>query len=1070
VIAIAAVGLFVAGVGLRQLVSAGGGQSDPTAESQSRLAADLATRPEKAPGTALAAAREDESPTSELAMIEVAAADKGIERVVDSGADEVTAALALERDLLICTEDGKVQLWRRSDGALLGEVSAATPVVAFADAYWTGPFVAALDRSGSLELVDIADPGRPRIVPLGHRLAPGEKPLTVAFSKDDPREVIAIGSGGEVLRVDLTTAALLSRGFLNQVEGDVPWVRSADLRLAAAKFLPEVFEDEEGLLVGTAEGGVADVDIERNSGKTVVEPGVVPGRVLSLDRVPYGENEVVIGASRGLVVKAETEEPIPPTVDFGPPVPAVALDTETEGRWVGTAAGMTMPGMEAQAYSGFPVRAFDVGYHGIAAIHPEGKVSVLASAAVGISMEEAEATSAVAFDPKGNLLIASGYDPNHTEKIRTVRPRPPLPDDEYEEEDEIRSYEPDPAWWSEAEDPEAFYVNDVAADDEYVVAAGQDPYGNAGIVVWDAANGKPLRELELSIGGATTEAPTLISKVMLLPGRDQVAAYSVAQQLIAVWSTETWELEQSIPVGAAGDISVSSDESTIAIVALPDEEASRAEDEQPIQISFVDLDSGKVDHTVEVTGATATDFAPDGSSLAVAYGEGMVELRSTDGRGVVGKPIELDGSGKEIAWRPTGGLLAVSLEYDGVVFVDPAAGQVSKPLPYEEDRPTLALDWSGDGDLLATQTGELAEDEDHYETGATEIWSLGAAALRRRMCELAGCRGADVGGAGGPLEDVSALQSVAFVFRHEGDLYAGDREGETARIGQMPEALDPLPSYDWSGAGFTWSRPQAISAVLPGRRWPVSWPCACAGVAWDGDEILSVATDGSVLVHLDPAGGSVRTTQVSGLPPFYPNLLGVVDGNPIVAAYGREPDRSTFSRLFEIEPDGRAVELARNAHGILVAGEPSSSPDTLALVSNLSGGVCFSSDSVVVVSARANGRIVVERPPLPLAEEFPQVRSVQVAADGSVSAAIAPVSCNQKSIVTKHDSLAERYELVGGRWRPTGETGFDVQAVGGGTAILGRGEKIGAPGRLELVTDGREELVDSAAEDLVAGP
>jgi hypothetical protein len=1070
VIAVAAIAVFATGVGLRQLVSVGDDHGDSRAELESNLGAILSAGPEEAPGVALAAARGDQSVAGELAMINVAAADKGIERVVDTGAGEATAALVLERDLLTCSEGGEVELWRRADGTLLGEVAATTPIVAFGDAYWAAPYVAALGQNGALELVDIADPGQPRVVSLGHRLRPAEKPLAVAFSKEDLHEVVAIGAGSEVLRVDLTTGAMLSRSYLNEANGTLPWVRGADLKLVAARFIPEVFEDREGLLVGTAQGGVADVDIGRGQGRTVVDPGVVPGRILSLDRIPYGEDEVVVGATGGVLVKPEEEPVTGPVVNFGPPVPAVAVASDGEGRWVGDATGMVMPGMEGQPHSGFPVRAFDVGNHGIAAINPDGKVSVVASAAVGISMEEAEAASAAAFDPQGNLVIASGYDPNHTEKIRLVRPQLPLPDGGYQEEDEIRSYEPDSAWWSEAEDPEAFYVNEVAADDEYVVAAGQDPDGNAAVVVWDAASGKPLRELELGLGGATTEVPTLVSKVILLPGRHQIAAYSVAQQLLAVWSTETWELEESIPVGVAGDISVSPDESTIAIVGIADEEGFQAEDEQPIPISVVDLDADKVSHTIDVKGATATAFAPDGSSLAVAYGEGMLELRSPDGGEVIGEPIELGDGGKELAWRPTGGLLAASLEYNGVVLVDPATGQVSKPLPYEEQRPTLALDWSSDGELLATQTGELAEDEDHYETAATEIWRLGAMAMRRRMCELAGCGAGDSGGAGGPLEDVAKLRSIAFVYRHEGDLYAGDQGGGTARIGQLAEFPNPSPSYDWSEAGFAWSGPQALSAILPGRQRPRSWPCACAGVAWDGDELLSVATDGSALVHVDPASGSVRTTPIHGLPQYYPTLLGVVDDRPIVAAYGRQPDRSTFSRLFEIEGDGRAVELGRNAHGILVADEPSSSPDTLALVSNLSGGACFSSDSVVVVSARPRGKLVVERPSSPPEEEFPQVRSVQVAADGSVSAAFAPISCNQQGLLAKHDSLAERYELIHNRWQPTGETGFDVQVIGDGTATLRRGEEVGSPGRLELIVGEQEVEVDPAAEDLVAAP
>jgi hypothetical protein len=1069
--AVASVALFAAGVGLHHLVAADDeSAAEPTPELESTGATDLLTRPEDAPRDALAAARREHTTASELTMIEVAAADRGIELVVDTGAGEASAALALEGDLITSSEAGKVELWRRADGALLGEVAAPAPIVAFADAEFSTPFVAALNREGALELVDISDPSRPRILPLGRRLAAGEEPLAVAFSKVDAREVVAIGSGGELLRVDDTTKAIVSNTSLSEVHGIVPWIRGGAVTLTAARFVPEVYEDEEGLLVGTAEGGVADVDIGRGQGKTVVEPGVVPGRILSLDRVSEGDDEVVVGSTGGLTVKAEEDYGQGPPPYPGPPVPAVAIPPDGEGRWVGNATGLLEPEMEGVTASGPPVRAFDVGPHGIVAIDPEGKVSVLGDPGVGISMEPAESTSAAAFDPHGDLLIASGYDPNHTERIRLVRPLPRLPGGEYQtEEGEIRAYEPDPLWWGAAEDPEAFYVNSVAGDDEYVAAGGQDPEGNAVVAVWDAASGKPLQDLVLGIGGVSTEAPTLVSKVMLLPGRHQIAAYSVAQQLLAVWSTETWELEESIPVAAPGDLAVSPDESTIAVVGLGDEEGVRVE-EQPIPISFVDLEEGKVDHTVEVKGATAAAYSPDGSSLAVAYGEDELQLRSPDGHEALGKPIELTGAAKEIAWRPTGGLLAVSLVYGGVAFVDPSDGTVSRQLPYEAERPTLALSWSPDGEMLATQTAVLDEEDEHYDAAATEIWTLGAAALQRRMCELAGCEPEAEGAAGQALEDVAALRSIDFVYRDGGDLYAGDATGATARIGELAELPNPMPAYDWSLAGFAWSGPGQLSAIVPGDDRPRTWPCACAGVAWDDGGLLSVATDGTALVHVDPGTGALNATPIHGLPQFSPFLLGVIGGRPILTAYGRSPDRSTFGQLFELEPDGTAVRLARNAGGPLAYVAPSSSADKLALVSYLSGGACYTSDKVAVVTARPVGKDTVEVPPPPLDVEFPQVRSVQVAADGTVAVAAAPISCNAHHLSMTRDRLAVREELVGGEWRSNAETGFDVQTVGDETATVMPGRKLGDPGPLELRIGERVVEIDPAAGDLVAAP
>jgi WD40 repeat protein len=1065
-IALVAVAVFAAG-GLLRGLGSGGDARNSDLSAESGIQVEFVDHPGDSARDALAAAHSDDSVAAELAMLEVALDGKGIERTVDTGDGEATAALVLEGHLLTASSDGGVEVWRRANGALLGQAKASAPIVALADAYVSSSFLAALDEAGAVELVDIADPGRPRVLRLGPRLAKGERPLAVAFSEDDPREVVAVGSGGEVLHVDMTTGALVSRDSLGKFQGPLPW-RHGDtpLSLTAAKFVPEVYEDEEGLLVAVANGAVADVDLKEGQGKTVLDSGVAPGRILAIDRLPYGETELAVGATGGSVVVGENDFG-EPSGKPGPPVPAVALESD-DGLWLGESEGMALPEMEGPL-SGPPVRGFDVGLHGIAALNQNGMVSALGPAGVGISMADVEGTAAAAFDPAGRLLVASGYDPNHVEEIRAVRPQQPLPYDEYQEDDELQAYKPDPEWWSEAEDPEAFYVNDVAGNDEYVIAAGQDPNQDAAVVVWDAASGKPLQELVLGTGGVSTETPSIVSKVLLLPGRHEIAAYSVAQELIAVWSTETWELEDSIPVGAVGDVSVSPDESTIAVVGLGDDPEFTVEPDEPIDISFVDLDAGKVDHVERVRGAVAAAFSPDGETLAVADQSGFLQLRSSDGSDRQGDPIELDNTPKELSWRPDGKLIAVAVSEGGVVFVDPESREVSQSLPYSTATPALGLDWSADGTLLATQTAEYDEDVERYEPAWTKVWTLGAAALEHRMCELAGCsRRRDA--AAGQLDDASRLKDVALVFRHEGDLVAADSAGNTARIGRLEDFSSPSPAYAWSRLGFAWSSPQQVSAILASDERPRSWPCACAGVAWDGEEIVSLASDGSSLVRIDPADGSLRTTPVRGLTRFYPNLLGLIGGRPIVAAFGREPDRSTFNELFEIGQDGVARELSHNAHGVVNGNWPSASPSKLAFVSGLSSGVCYSTANVVVVSARPDDEIALEVAPAPLGDEPARVRSLQVAADGSVSAAISSIGCDDSGSVEEQDPLAERYLLVGHRWRPTGETGLDVQDAGGVRAVLGIGEKRDDPGPLSLVSGGQRIELAPEAEGLVGRP
>jgi hypothetical protein len=1067
-IVLAVIAVFVAGSLLREFFS-GGDERKSGLSTESDIQAELVDHPSDAARDALAAAHSDGSVAAELAMLEVALDGKGIERTVDTGDGQATAALVLEGHLLTTSNDGGVEVWRRADGVLLGQTEASAPIMALADTSFSSSYLAALDESGAVELVDISDPRLPEILPLGSRLRKGERPLAVAFSDDDPREVVAVGSGGEILRVDMTTGAVVSRDSLRGIRGAVPWRnKGTSLSMTTAKFAPELYEDEEGLLVATATGAVADVDLKKGQGKTVLNAGIAPGHILAVDRMPYGENELVVGARNGSVVFGEDDYG-EPTGKPGPPVPAVAL-TSDDGMWLGGSGGMTLPGMEERPPSGPPVRAFDAGFQGVAALNQGGMVSALGPAGIGISMADVEGTSAAAFDPAGRLLIASGYDPNHIEKIRAIRPQPQPAGDEYQEEDERQEYKPNPNWWSDAEDPEAFYVNDVAADDEYVVAAGQDPNHDASVVVWDAASGKPLRELVLETGGVSTETPSIVSKVMLLPERHEVAAYSVAQELIAVWSTENWELEDSIPVGAVGDLSLSPDESTIAVVGLGDNPEFDVEADEPINVGFVDLDAGEMDHVVPVKGAVAAAFSPDGETLAVADQGGSLQFRSPDGRAQRSDAINLGDVPKELSWRPDGKLIAVAVGEGGVVLADPESGEVSESLPYSALAPALGLDWSADGTMFVTQTAELDENGDRYEPAPTKVWTLGRAALERRMCELAACsqKGGDAGTAA--LDDASELENVALVFRREGDLVASDATGDTARIGRLEEFANPSPAYSWSQLGFAWSSPQQLSAILAGDERPRSWPCACAGVAWDDSEIVSLATDGSSLVRIDPTDGSLRTTPVRGLPRFYPNLLGLVNGHPIVAAFGHEPDRSTFSELFEIEPDGAARKLPHNAHGVVYGHWPSASPSKLAFVSGLLSGVCYSTANVVVISARPGGRLAEKILPSPLGKKPTRVRSLQVAADGSVSAAISPIGCDGEGVIEEEDPLAKRYILVGARWRPTGEAGLDVQDAGEGKAVLGLGKKRDDPGPLSLASG--EERVELApeAKDLVGQP
>lgn len=1036
-----------------------------------KVEAKLADRPQDAALAALAAAREDSSAESELAMVAVAVDGRGLERVVDTGGQEVTAALVLTAHLVTAGNDGSVQVWRRSDGALLGEAEASAPIVALADTESFSPFLAALDDRGAVELVDVADPAGPRVLPLGPRLASGERPLAVAFSEDG-LEVVAVGGRGEVLRVDLTTGDVVSRVSLRDLRGPLPWgLRGPALRLAAAKFVPQQYEDEEGVLVATADGAVADLDLGRGQGKTILGPGIAPGRILDLDRKSY-EVEVAVGASGGYLIAEEDEYAEEPTPQPGPPVPAIAVD-DSDDLWRGESGGVAVPDLSNWPLSGPPVRGFETSHHGVAALNDAGRASILGPAGVGISMADTETTPVASFDPDGRLLVASGYDANHIEEIRAVRPRPRLPEDEYPEDDVLKAYRPDPGWWPDAEEPDALYVNDVAGDGELVAAAGQDPEGEAAVMVWDSASGEPLQHLTLGAGGVSTDLPSIASKVILLPGRDAIAVYSVVQELIAVWSTQTWELEDAVPVGPIGGISASPDESAIVAVGLGADLEFGPEKDEPVDLHFVDTEEVEVEHEVQLPGAVEAAFSPDGDTLAVADEGGFLRFYSADGRSQRGDPVELGGSAQALAWRPDGDLLAVALRDGGILLVDPQARTASESLPVEAYSPSHSLSWSEDGSMLATLSAELEEEGESYEPGPARIWTLDAESLERRMCELAGCgpSAPDPSEAAGPLGDASRLSGLDLVFARDGDLFAADLAGTSAAIGRLDEFSYPPSAYDWSALGdLAWSSVGQVSVLRAGASAPETWPCACTGVAWDGREVISVKLDGSRLVRIDPASGSLRTSPIHGLPPFDPALLGTVGGQPIVAAFESEPERSTFSDLYRIESDGSA-EFIGDAGGSIYRLWPSSSPRALAFVAGLSSGACYSTANVGVVAASSTGEIGVEIPPPPLGEEPATVRSAQVAADGSVGAAIAPIGCDDEGIASNREPLAERYLLVDRRWQPTGAERYDVQETAAGTAELARSkEELYGPGALSVVAGGERQQLAPDAEGLVARP
>jgi hypothetical protein len=729
-------------VGIAVLRLLGEGGSSSGAEDAAQRAGVVApalppSRFRSAALLALAGDRLRSTPASELGMLEVALENAGVERVIETGADRVNAAIRLEHLILTAGSDDVLRVWRPANGTLVGEVRTPRPLTVIGEASGM-PLAAAADASGRLALIDVSDPHHPRLLPLRGRSDRGPA-LAIGFTEGGD-EVLVMRGDGELERLRTSDGRRLGSESLAAAAARLSGVRRPG-RLVAAGFASEPSGPPRQLLLGFGGGAVVRVTTMGRHAKLLLAPGVAPGTVTSVAAVPYG-GEVAVGASAGLVT---LEKPsATPYVQAGPAVAGVAFNLEDE-LLVAEGEGVARwPDSYSTSGSyGRPALGLSAGHGGILAIDPGGAVSVLGPIGGGLELPTSSDTPAVSFLPGGGLVVAEGWSANHIERLQAVRPGHEDVQGSEVSDPEIRAYEPAPGWWPESEEDEegeestGLYVNALASDREFVVAGGQDPTGEAVVLVWDARSGKPLQRLPLATGGLSTNEPSIVAEVVLAPGKHLLAAYSAVQQMVAIWSTESWKLLATIPVGQLGDLSLSPDESALVGVGLPENEEEEGTGKASSKLIFIDTDTMTIDHEVRTEEADRGAFSPDGKSLALLGLDETLRFRSADGRRELRRPIHLDSQPLALAWRPDGAVIAVSLNDIGTVLINPANGAASAALP-DESASVFGLDWSPDGRFLAASPATQSETSEAFEPEPAEIWALGAPRLQRRMCQLAG--------------------------------------------------------------------------------------------------------------------------------------------------------------------------------------------------------------------------------------------------------------------------------------------------------------------------------------------
>ena len=1047
----------------------GGGRAtaDPPAgrRAESIAAARLSSDPRGAALLAIAADRFDPSVEAEMSMLAVAADSDGVERVLGDGGTPLAAATRIAHLVVGVDRAGKLYVWRPS-GVLVGEGRLRSAPIQLAESQST-PLLAAVDKEGRLTLIDLTDPTRPAVHVLSGRVTNG-RPLSLTFTEGDAA-IAVVTDRGEVEEFDTTTGAPLGRWSIDDAS-DLPRENRMPPRLGAAAFDPIAYGFDRRLLIATRDGTVARVRLGARQVETLLPGRTVPGRVVALAEAPF-EPAVAVASTAGVTTLMNRRAE--PKIVRGSFADGVEFDDEGNLR-IADREGVAFEEDPSRGrlgrFHGGAALGLAAGTGGMVAIGTGGTVSLLGSQSYGLSVAETPETAFANFDPNDHLVTESG-SPGFVYQLETLLPGHRVEDGFSQPDPELRTFTPDPEWWPGEE--QGLYLDGAAEDRDFVVAGGQAPTGQGVLLVWDAHSGRPLRRLDITPRSGESLQAGVVSQVLLLPGAGMVAAYSSLDDVVELWSTKTWKYVGSVPVGNLKSLQVSGDESKLLGLEIPDPEGEPGEADS--KLVFIGASRPHVEKRVNVGPSLAASWSPDGSRIAVADLEGSVRFYSASGKPTGAAPIKLPSEAVALAWRPDGRELAVSLG-NGIVLADPASGAVSQPLPRRPEALIAELEWSPDGRFLAATTIRLKHGEtesgQEYEPGEAQLWTLGGARLRRRMCQLvgngvttkewhglleaAGSTGGDhppcgtarvrplASSPGSPgLKDLDP----ALAYRSGSRLFVADRGGDRASVAKVPGDRYAQLDAIWAGGRLGWSTGAEVGIYSPGSSRARIWPCACAGAVPDGRSLLALENGGRDLFSFTPGKPLPRTVELSRPLGEGSRLLGVVHGRLIIGKYSTSERGLTHGEIYEVDRRGRAQFLA--ADGYFLATYPTSespSGGSLLFASTTPSGDCNSTGAPSVIRYGSDGRLHFGRPPIPFGEEEVTVRSVVAHADGELEAALAPPDCSEGG-AEEHLSAA-RYLLKDGAWSRTGARGFDIQMSGEAQVAIRRARPTDEGGRL----------------------
>ncbi len=1010
---------------------------------------------------------------------------EGVQRVLEPVDPATLTAIRTATTVIGSDRSGLVRIWDAKSGRLLASRHVGSAIVKFA-ASQSYDLLASLNAAGKLELWDLNEPRSPLQSMLGRVPDSRRDPVVaIAFAWQDTR-LLALTQSGLVYLYDVTAHRRVGVLDLRHASGSLPWSSAGGaLRVTAGQVREEPLTNSSYLLMATAQKAVAKIDLGTLRGATLVPQEQFVGTASAVAGGAPGE-PVTLCTSRGVALWQEKTHSI--EQEWGAPCTGMALeaDTLTAASIEGVdAVRMGPEGAEESLdhYAGRPARALTVGPGGPLEIGEDGSISLLEQEETGVNLRinEAETSSIAQFGAEGDLLETYGF--SGAEGLMTVPPQAPgtiegspLPNRV------IRRYLPSRLWWPQGTSAR-WLIDSAELGSEYVVAGGEDPTGAASVLVWDAKTGRPLRRLTTAQSGPPSSATMegeirpAARQVALLPGRHLLAAYSAQQELIVIWSTESWQPVGAVHVGPIAGFSVSPDESQLLAVSLSDEQSYIQAGNRVTRLLFINPESAQIERQVQSPNTELAGYIPEEGAGIVAIQSGG-QMRILDGEGhptrTLSSKLEA-GSPKSLAWKPHSQVMAVAVHGGGVQLVDLASGRVSQPLRSPAQAEAVNLSFSPNGALLAAGNSDIYPPES-LQPAVPSVWTIDDGDLEQRACRISGgapsaaqwhawtgglryvraCRA--TGGQGGASQ--SGREPIAeprIALQHAEEIEAISASGARAKIASADPDSAPT-KFVWSKGGTLAWLDGDILQLLEESGKSQQVVCACASVAFAGDGPVAVLDGGQSLVDFGRSPARPREVHTAGLPPYGLTIVGVARQGVVVAGsrgYGGATGPSPSS-LFLVGRSGRARRLASLRGVVYEPGALSPSGSALAMSEVESSGTCFSLERLVLLEPQSGQ---VRFPAMPAGVHGPQVRRLGWSSDGRLTAQIAPTDCNGSDEPLKDEPEARLYEEQDGRLLAREPVGYETQHRAGLRAkVQGRVPDVAEGGTL-TVTGERGNLL-----------